>query len=104
MMSTLSIYIDQITRPSFLPTYGAPTRRPAQPAAAEKRRQVLDCLRQAGKPVTANWVVEYTGYTKQSAMHLLYSLQNEGQVKRSDLPGTKVPGVSSVFWEATNHA
>ena len=103
-MSALSIYLDQITRPSFLPTYAAPTRRPAHPAAAEKRRQVLDCLRQAGKAVTAAWVIDYTGYTKQSVMHLLYGLQDEGLVKRSDLPGTKVPGVSSVFWEATNHA
>lgn len=103
-MSALSIYIDQITRPSFLPTYAAPTRRPAQPAAAEKRRQVLDCLRQAGKAVTAAWVVDYTGYTQQSVRHLLYCLQDEGLIKRSDLPGTKVPGVSSVFWEATNHA
>lgn len=98
-MSSLSIYIDQITRPSFLPDYGAP-HHPAQPVAEEKRQHVLACLRNAGKAVSATWIIDNTGYTKQSVMHLLYKLQDDGLVTRKESPGEKTPGVTYLLWEA----
>ena len=91
-MSLLSIYVDQITRPSWLPTYDAPLRRPAQPIATEKRKQVKECLRKSTKPVTSTWVMDYTGYTKQSVMHILYSLVEAGEVRR-------IEGGAFLLWE-----
>lgn len=44
-MSLLSLCVEQILRPSFLPCYDAPARRKSPQYAAEKRRQVLMCLR-----------------------------------------------------------
>lgn len=99
-MGMLAIYVDQVMRPSFLPNLGEPTRRPAQPVAEAKRREVLNCLKAAGKPVTATWVMDYTGYTKQSVMHILYRLEIDGLVRRVDVPGVvRSPGVSCVLWE-----
>lgn len=98
--SLLTVALDQITRPSFLPTYDAPTRRPAKRIAEEKRQQVLDCIRAAGKSVSATWVMDYTGYTKQSVMHLLYKLQDEGLITRKESPGDKIPGTTFILWEA----
>lgn len=95
-MSLLSIYVDQILRPSFLPNYDSPARRPAQPVAAEKRRQVLACLQASPKPVSSAWVVDYTGYTKQSVCHLLYSLHQLGEVRRVD-------GGLRVLWGMPEH-
>lgn len=101
-MSLTAFYVDQIMRPSFLPNLGAATERARQPMAETKRRDVLNCLRTAAKPVTATWVMDYTGYTKQSVMHLLYKLQDEALAKRTDKPDfCQKPGVSFVYWEAT---
>lgn len=102
--SLLTVAIDQITRPSFLPTYDAPSRRPAQPLAEQKRQQVLGCIRNAGKAVSATWVMDYTGYTKQSVMHLLYKLQGEGLITRKESPGDKIPGTTFILWEAVKEA
>jgi len=82
MSGMLGIYLEQISRPSWWPVDDTPGRRPAQPVAAMKRRQVLDCVRAAEGPVSANWVMGYTGYTKQSVMHLLYALAEAGEVRR----------------------
>ncbi len=92
-MSALSLYLDQITKPSWLPVYDGPQRRPAQPVAAEKRRQVLACLKACHKPVTSTWVMDYTGYTKQSVMHILYSLVALGEVRR-------IEGGAFLLWAA----
>lgn len=81
-MSIFSICLDQITRPSFLPNLGTPSRRPSQPIAAEKRRQVLACIECAAESVSSTWVMDYTGYTKQSVMHLLYALSEAGEIRR----------------------
>lgn len=91
-MSLMSIYVDQILRPSFLPNYMPPSRRPSQPAAAAKRLAVVVCLRKAGKPVSRTWVVDYTGYTKQSVNHILNALVDEGKARRID-------GGDVLLWE-----
>lgn len=93
-MSALSLYVDQILRPSWLPNYESPCRRPAQPIANEKRRQVKACLKNAPGPVNSAWVIDYTGYTKQSVMHILYSLAEVGEVRRID-------GGRVLLWEAS---
>lgn len=100
-MSLTAFYVDQIMRPSFLQNLGESMRRPAQPVAEAKRREVLECLRTAAKPITAIWIMEYTGYTKQSVMHTLYKLQDEGLAKRIDKPEfCRKPGECFVFWES----
>lgn len=98
-MSSLAIFVDQIMRPSFLPNYEAPARRPAQPVAEEKLRQVLACLKAAGKPVSSRWVMDYTGYTKQSVCHLLYKLEQEEEVVKIQPLGEKLHGKAFTLWE-----
>ena len=91
-MSELSIFVDQILRPSFLPNLCPPTRRTSQPVAAAKRAAVRECLRRAGRPVSRMWVEDYTGYTKQSVNHILQSLCEAGEVRR-------VEGGAVLLWE-----
>lgn len=91
-MSQLAIMLDQIQRPSFLPNYSPPSRRPSQPTADAKRADVLECLTLAGRPVGRGWVEDYTGFTKQSINHLLNALVDEGKAKR-------IPGGSVLLWE-----
>lgn len=87
-MSLLSLCVDQILRPSFLPTYDVPARRKSPAHSAEKRRQVLVFLEKSGR-VPSRSIMEYTGYTKQSVMHILYSLETAGEVKRCRVFGAE---------------
>ena len=100
-MSLTSFYVDQIMRPSFLPNLGEAMRRPKQSVADAKRQNVLECLQSAGKPVTATWVMDHTGYTRQCVMHVLYTLQEKDLVKRIDKPEFIThPGNTFLLWEA----
>lgn len=90
-MNQLSIFIDQIQRPSFLRTDEPVTKRKAQPSALEKREQVRKALRGRGK-VTGTFVVDYTGYTKQSVNYLLSALADSGEIQRFD-------GGARILWE-----
>jgi hypothetical protein len=91
MTTLFAAAVAQITRRSWLPD-DTPARRPGRPEAAAKRREVIQCLQRAGKPVTRTWVEDYTGYTKQSVNHILVTLVALGQVRR-------IEGGEFILWE-----
>lgn len=92
-MSTFSFYLDQIRLPSWWGDTEPLSKRKSPAGAEEKRGQVLTGLRMAAKPVSATWLIDFSGYTKQSVMHILYALVEQGLVQRID--GDRV-----VLWRA----
>ncbi len=99
-MSELTIFLEQIQRPSWwaeegegMPVKGRPVARRASFARGDVQAEVMACLKRAGKPVSRSWIEQYTGRSKSNLYFHLNALKAKGMVRRLANGGV-------LLWEA----
>lgn len=93
---SLHLALDQIQRPSFFGQIYAAEERANNTFAhrakigGEKHLEVIAALKSSKKPVTSDWLSEYTGYTVQSVRHSMLKLCESGDARKIVTPEGRV--------------